>query len=860
MSQLKITNEGIAYKNDVFAGTETLNITKMVFAHVPGLNADSPILSDSVPANIVHNQPIDRVSSLDGDAVVISSVLGYDVGDFTFNWFGALARKANGTEVLIAVVHTNEQTKTRTDGANTGDYSVKSIIWRSQQLAGDLNVTLPTLPWQVSDGVFATAQDLSALTEKLNRRTHGRNIAVDLSDQVQLTGYRKSVIALCKLVNTTSTYESWNIGTLTFSRVNGIVPNIISQVAVSRKYSTDRLRGCLQTNGSKFTPRLCTFKLNGVRYGGVEFYHSAAHHDFVTYNGAGSFEPFGLDYYNLLNNVALNQEVADTINFESTIEFDGEIAFNGASLLTDKRFCDDEDVTTGGRTDLIVTPKAAAAGDNKVRQEMDIHGLGNRVSHQSEYFVTRTFDLIMNSSRPREFPDLPSDASDILVFGTTQRTSSNSNLVARFYKDSRGWVAKHIYTYDLYSNRPSVQIINGKPHFVCFHESNYIYSFYCQIALQNTGSAKPFDFFENTYTTYNKPSPSEIGAISDIGRYVDGVDVNDLTERSECVLALNNVQNLPSESPYIVEVIVVKTQNSSEQRIVQKAHLYHGEPKSYIRYRVGEGQWSEWDLVLTTKNPPSKALLALDKVQNINAFDYMPLHSERDFKDGTLIKTSINYAVASGAAWMLEIKGNGYGGSPINVIAQGYIYSKTMLNCRGIATGARLHGLVVLNVDSKMCFWFPRQSYWQGVDVYCKDVTGDGRLTNKVESITDAPKPSGTKEVTVAMDYVYSTHNIKPVLMQEHRNTETAQALAPHEKRYLTTEGPYTLPPTVGMSYGTTIALNKCHGIWPVIKTADVDIKLSKRHGQAVQTGSEFMYKANREILVVFNGEYWEVQ
>ncbi|WP_165384098.1 phage tail protein [Pseudoalteromonas sp. CO348] len=860
MSQLKITSAGIAYKNDVFAGTETLNITKMVFAHVPGLNADSPILSDSVPANIVYNQPIDRVSSLDGDAVVISSVLGHDVGNFTFNWFGAIAKKANGTEVLIAIVHTNEQTKTRTDGANTGDYSVKSIIWRSQQLAGDLNVTLATLPWQVSDGVFATAQDLSALTEKLNRRTHGRNIAVDLSDQVQLSSYRKSVIALCKLVNTSSNYESWNFGELCFTRVNGIVPNIIAQVAVSRRYMTEKMRGSLQTNGCRFTPRLCTFKLNGTRYGGVEFYHSAPEQDVVTYNGTGSFVPFGLDYYDTRSNLALNQEVADTINFESTIEIDDEIAFNGASLLTDKRFCDDADVVTGGRTDLIVSPKAAAAGDNQVRQEMAIHGVGNRMSLQSGYFITRSFDITMNLNSPCEFPDLPSDASDILVFGTTQGTGSDSNLVARFHKSNGEWKATHIYTYDLFSNRPSVKIINGKPHFTCFHASNYVYSFYCQIALQGTGSARPFDFFANIYSTQNKPTPPEIGAISDIGRYIGGVDANDLTERTECVLALNNVQNLPSESPYIIEVIVVKTQNSSEQRIVQKAHLYHGEPKSYIRYRVGEGQWSEWDLVLTTKNPPSKALLDLDKVQNINAFDYMPLHSKRDFKDGTLIKTSINYAVASGAAWMLEIKGNGYGGSPISVIAQGYIYSSTMLNCRGIATGERLHGLVVLNVDSKMCFWFPRQSYWQGVDVYCKDVKSDGRLTNKVESITDEPKPDGTKEVAIAMDYVYSTSNIKPVLMQEHRQTSATHDLSAHEKRYLTTEGPFILPPTAELSDGTTIALNKCHGIWPVIKTADVDIKLSKRHGQAVQTGSEFMYKANREILVAFNGEHWEVQ
>ncbi|QUI71248.1 phage tail protein [Pseudoalteromonas sp. M8] len=520
MSQLKITSAGIAYKNDVFAGTETLNITKMVFAHVSGLNADSPILSDSVPANIVHNQPIDRVSSLDGDAVVISSVLGYDVGNFTFNWFGAIAKKANGTEVLIAVVHTNEQTKTRTDGANTGDYSVKSIIWRSQQLAGDLNVTLPTLPWQVNDGVFATAQDLSALTVKLNRRTHGKSIAVDLSDQVQLTSYRKSVIALCKLINTTSTYESWNIGTLTFSRVNGIEPNIISQVAVSRKYNTESLRGNLQTNGSKFTPRLCTFEIGGVRYGGVEFYYSAAHHDLVTYSGTGSFEPFGLDYYNLLNNVALNQEVADTIDFNSTIVFDDEMAFNGARVLTEKRFCDDEDVITGGRKDLIVTPEAAAAGDNQVRQEMTEHGLGNRISYESNNFLDRTFSLNIPGKGYLEFPNLPETACDILIFGLTDGTGTTTNFVGRLAKYGSTWSAEQIYGVTG-GNNPTIDIINNVPVFRNHHELRYTFRFKCWIACQSGNNAKPFEFFANIYSTYNKPTPANIS--SKLGKFDDSI-------------------------------------------------------------------------------------------------------------------------------------------------------------------------------------------------------------------------------------------------------------------------------------------------------------------------------------------------
>ncbi|MEZ7207188.1 phage tail protein [Pseudoalteromonas sp. DY56-GL79] len=312
MSQLKITSAGIAYKNDVFAGSETLNITKMVFAHVPGLNADSPILNDSVPANIVHNQPIDRVSSLDGDAVVISSVLGYDVGNFTFNWFGAIAKKANGTEVLIAIVHTNEQTKTRTDGANTGDYSVKSIIWRSQQLAGDLNVTLPTLPWQVNDGVFATKSDIESL----------------------------------------------------------------------------------------------------------------------------------------------EQYIKDA-------------------------------------------------------------GLGTQISHQSENFFDRTFELRLGAGESKPFPDLPDTACDILIFGLTDGTSTSTNFVGRFAKYGSTWSANTIYGNTNGPNHPSIKIIDNVPTFSNPHGStSYPFAFKCWIATQSGGNAKPFEFFANTYSTYNKPTPADIGAVA----------------------------------------------------------------------------------------------------------------------------------------------------------------------------------------------------------------------------------------------------------------------------------------------------------------------------------------------------------
>lgn len=113
VSQLKITNAGIAYKDAIFAGLETTNITHMFFANVPGINENTPIDPNAlIPhQHVVHTQKIERVSAVEQDAVVISAVLDYQIGNFDFNWFGAVATRANGTRVLVAIVHTKKANK-----------------------------------------------------------------------------------------------------------------------------------------------------------------------------------------------------------------------------------------------------------------------------------------------------------------------------------------------------------------------------------------------------------------------------------------------------------------------------------------------------------------------------------------------------------------------------------------------------------------------------------------------------------------------------------------------------------------------------------------------------------------------------
>jgi len=170
VSQLQITNAGLDYRNAVFAGDEVQNITHFVFANIDGQDDTAPIDSNTIiPATIVHSEPVKAVSKVDGNTIVISTVMGYDIGDFEYNWYGVIATKANNEQVLIAVVTTALQTKTKTVDSVVGNYSVKSVVWRSQNIADDLSITLSALPWQVQEGEFLSVAEFEAYQKFITR-------------------------------------------------------------------------------------------------------------------------------------------------------------------------------------------------------------------------------------------------------------------------------------------------------------------------------------------------------------------------------------------------------------------------------------------------------------------------------------------------------------------------------------------------------------------------------------------------------------------------------------------------------------------------------------------------------------------
>nr|DAG58083.1 MAG TPA: Pulmonary surfactant-associated protein D, c-type lectin, alpha-helical coiled [Caudoviricetes sp.] len=124
--------------------------------------------------------------------------------------------------------------------------------------------------------------------------------------------------------------------------------------------------------------------------------------------------------------------------------------------------------------------------------------------------------------------------------------------------------------------------------------------------------------------------------------------------------------------------------------------------------------------------------------------------TQRDFADGTLIRTSINYSVTNGDPWYLEIRGNTFNRRfPCFTLAQGYIYDGTIINY-GVyhGGGVNIDNLVAMNLDGNLCFWFPRQGYWEGYSIRCSSAFDYNH--NLVTSVTNSAKPSGTKEVNIS--------------------------------------------------------------------------------------------------------------
>lgn len=162
-----------------------------------------------------------------------------------------------------------------------------------------------------------------------------KSCKISLTGQLQVSSYRRSVIALCKVSTTDKTnLNSYSSGDIYFHRMNGLEGVNWIRFSIENQYnnafyfnfnylSNLTLNTSTEAaSGVGFRP--CTFKYNDEYYGGVEVFIANAELDTVEFVGSTNFGIFGLDYYRLdyndnMNPVIMNQEVYDSLNYTQYI-------------------------------------------------------------------------------------------------------------------------------------------------------------------------------------------------------------------------------------------------------------------------------------------------------------------------------------------------------------------------------------------------------------------------------------------------------------------------------------------------------------------------------------------------------------
>lgn len=203
------------------------------------------------------------------------------------------------------------------------------------------------------DGVDYDVKDVTARTEitPIERGGTGAStisearkklsvpIYVNLTGKLQKTAHRRSVIAFCRTGNDSVNTDSYSVGTLTAHRYNGLSGTALALITIEAKFSGDNsINSSVLTilpNDDSAQIKPCTFTYNGITYGGVELFFGAANLGSVEFIGSTNFSIFGVDYWDSQNNVAIIQEIADSINYTTVTQL-STLQFNGSNILREE--------------------------------------------------------------------------------------------------------------------------------------------------------------------------------------------------------------------------------------------------------------------------------------------------------------------------------------------------------------------------------------------------------------------------------------------------------------------------------------------------------------------------------------------
>lgn len=132
------------------ADDQTLNVTRFIFANVPGLNIDGAVdraAARPTAAQIVHEVAIPDWNSgyVNPNQVVYSAQIGSDVGDWDYNWIGL----ETDDGILFAVSYVPLQQKRRTiPPLQTGNNITRNFLVAFDGAQALTGLTIDASTWQ----------------------------------------------------------------------------------------------------------------------------------------------------------------------------------------------------------------------------------------------------------------------------------------------------------------------------------------------------------------------------------------------------------------------------------------------------------------------------------------------------------------------------------------------------------------------------------------------------------------------------------------------------------------------------------------------------------------------------------------
>lgn len=168
-------------------------------------------------------------------------------------------------------------------------------------------------------GDESVATQIANMSNNIQTQLNGKTQRITLTGQLQTNSYATSVIALCDAPQVQTTLNSYSIGRLTFQRKNASIAPMIADVSFAAGWGVNKIQARVARTSAFNTFKPCIFTYNGKVYGGVEIVTNTSNMTEVVFDGVTTFNIFGLDIYKSNTSEILNEEVYNSISYDTII-------------------------------------------------------------------------------------------------------------------------------------------------------------------------------------------------------------------------------------------------------------------------------------------------------------------------------------------------------------------------------------------------------------------------------------------------------------------------------------------------------------------------------------------------------------